>query len=83
MKLERGKYCYWVDRTSPDRSGDRFRVSIVIEGESGHRPTGGEGVMDPMPWYWDVETCRKMNRERGLSEDRVLEIIGSSMWSVK
>jgi len=82
VDLIKGKYCYWVDRCAPDASGERFRVSVVIENESGHRPTGGEGVMDPMPWYWDSETCDRMNRERlGLDRDRVNEIIASSMWA--
>lgn len=66
--------------------GKGYRVSIVVENESGHFPTGDspEGG-DRMPWYWGKTyeeakaVCAEQNAKRGLSEEDVFAIITSSM----
>jgi hypothetical protein len=79
--LDGKRWVYWLDQTKPEFPGSkRFRVSIVVENEAGHRPTGG-GTEDPLkaPWYWDKETCKLENEKRGFTELEVWNIIGSSM----
>lgn len=74
------RWVFWLDRTAPERDENgmtgAFRVSIVIENESGHYPTGGG---DKIPWYWDDETCKRTNAERGFTELDVFHIVESSM----
>lgn len=69
--------------------GHGWRVSIVVEGEDGHRPTGTwpyEGKPgQTAPWFWgqDFETARKMAREYnarlGISEVDAFKIVARSM----
>jgi hypothetical protein len=69
--------------------GHGYRVSIVVEGLSGHYPTGDwpytAGPSQRMPWFWghDVEEARghaeRHNRRMGLSDLDVAAIITSSM----
>ena len=57
--------------------------SLVVEGESGHRPMTGDATQ--MPWYWGdspeecAKICAERNAEFGYTKEEVLEIIGSSM----
>lgn len=64
-----------------------YRVSLVFEGEKGHRPTGewpndGTGVM---PWFWGPsfedaqKACRRFNEQRGISKEDEFKIIAESM----
>lgn len=77
--IENNRWVYWVDPLSPQPSDEstppRYRVSIVVENESGHFPTGGDDVA---PWYWDYETCRAKNAALGYSREEEFKIIGSS-----
>lgn len=65
---------------------DGYRVSFVIENESGHFPTGDtpEGGQTE-PWYWgptlkDAEECAaKYNADRGISPEEADKILVSSM----
>ena len=55
LELHGKKWVYYVDLTAPDpnkTTGEPrgYRVSIVVENEPGHYPTGGG---DKSPWYWD------------------------------
>ena len=75
------QWVYWLDLTNPhDPPDGTYRVSIVFENESGHYPTGG-GKSDPLkaPWYWDEETCKRANAERGFDEVATSRIVCSSM----
>ncbi len=77
--MEVRRWCYWLDRCHPEAAfKDRFRVSIVIEDEPGHYPTG-QGTLQ-VPWYWDEQTCRQKNLDKGLDENDVIEITSSSMF---
>lgn len=72
------------------QKGHGHRVSIVIENEPGHFPTGGFG--NKAPWYWGdpndseksfelaEETAKKANLRLGHSEEDIHTIITSSMF---
>ena len=71
------RWVYYLDRTQPDHENRQlYRVSIVIEDEPGHFPTGGE---TKEPWYWSEAVCKERNAARGFSELDVFEIVSSSM----
>lgn len=76
--MDTHRWCYWLDEMQPDDSTERFRVSIVVENEPGHFPTGGGDVV---PWYWDKATCRAKNTDLGLTPEDVDRIVASSMFS--
>lgn len=81
LELHGKKWVYYVDLTAPDPNktpGEPrgYRVSIVVENEPGHYPTGGG---DKSPWYWDEETCRLQNEKLGFDEHAAWEIVASSI----
>jgi hypothetical protein len=72
------RWVYNCDETEPhptDRT--RFQVSVVIEGISGHYPTGTDRQK---PWFWTKDVCKARNAERGFSEPQALKIVLSSMF---
>ena len=79
--MEKHRWCYWLDRSRKSDEPGTYPVSVVIENHSGHYPTGG-GDKDPLkaPWYWNRETCRQANAERGISESDAFDIVCSSMF---
>jgi hypothetical protein len=77
------RFCYIADYRSFDANG--FIPCAVIENEAGMSPMLGNGPC-AQPWYWGKTleeceaTCKHVNKEKlGLTEDEVLDIIGSSM----
>lgn len=84
------RFIYWIDPCGWQQ-GEGHRVSLVVENESGHFPTGGFGHGDPYPWYWgdpiDCEkslreakkTAREANQKIGITEEAALEILSSSI----
>lgn len=80
--MDTNRWVYWLDLLSPELSNkskpQRYRVSIVVENEQGHFPTGGDDVV---PWFWDWDTCRTKNAALGYSREEELQIIGSSMFA--
>lgn len=83
-ELRSGHFCYFVP-IDAFVEGRGWRVSIVVENEPGHYPTGGGGKA---PWFWGSErkdyklakeTERAMNERIGLNERDVHRIISSSM----
>lgn len=75
------RWCYFIPRSAfVPRKG--FRVSIVFENDSGHYPTGGDGIE---PWFWGMtfeeaeETAAFENEKLGLTSTAVWEIVSSSM----
>lgn len=84
--LSERRFCYVIPESGyvKDRG---YRVSIAIENESGHFPTGNipEGG-DIEPWYWGEtfqeaqDTASRENRERlGLSALDAYKIVMSTM----
>lgn len=69
--------------------GHGYRVSLVVEGEDGHRPTGTwpyEGkVGQQAPWFWghNYEEARKeardYNAKMGIDEQTAFDIVTRSM----
>ena len=81
ISLKDKKWVYWLDLTKPDpdnKEGETrcYRVSIVVENDPGHYPTGGE---DKLPWYWDEDTCKEKNKELGFNPLEAYDIVSSSM----
>jgi hypothetical protein len=83
MKLADQRICYYIPVEQYDENG--YIPSVVFENEPGHRPLRGNGATG-RPWYWGKtyeeakETCRKANKELGLTEVDVNKIIASSMF---
>jgi len=74
--MRNNRWVYWINEA--DRRPDgTCRVSIVIENQSGHFPTGENGKE---PWYWGKETCKLKNAERGFDEMTAYKIVSSSMF---
>lgn len=83
------RFCYYIP---PDGyiEGHGYRVSIVVENEAGHRPTGTwpytGAVGESLPWFWgdDYEGAKQealeANARMGLSEIAADLIVASSMW---
>jgi hypothetical protein len=65
--------------------GSGYVPSMVTEGEPGHAPLTGSGEFSE-PWYWghDYEKAKgiaaDLNRQMGLTEADVNEIVASSMF---
>ena len=86
--LSTRRWVYYIpaDAYVPDAG---YRVSIVIEHEQGHFPSGdwlynGEPVKRlPRFWghdYYDaVKTAREMNEKRGIDAKEAAEIVATSM----
>lgn len=84
--LSTRRWCYWIPADGYVE-GKGFRVSIVVENESGHFPTGStpEGGMQE-PWFWGHDykearaTAALENMEKlGLDEKATALIVMSSM----
>lgn len=77
--MQTRRWVYWLDKSKPCLEGrpNAHPVSIVVENESGHYPTG-QGDLQ-MPWYWDDTTCETKNRELGFSPGEVFNIVESSI----
>ncbi len=70
-------------------AGAGWRASVVVEGESGHYPTGDwpfEGKPgQKAPYFWGIhyeaaaETARSMNLRLGLTVEDEEQILASSM----
>lgn len=81
------RFIYHIQATGFE-PGQGHRVSIVVENESGHFPTGGG---DTAPWYWGdrenesksfveaTELAARKNAELGYSETQIADILTSSM----
>ena len=76
------RICYYI--MEDQRTEDGFYIpSLIQENVSGHSPVnGGPGGM-PYKWGRTIEearfTCSLANERMGLSDDDVMEIVGSSM----
>ena len=77
-------FCYYVDPCQdPGERG--FIPSLVVAGESGHRPMIGSGKFSS-PWYWgktleEAEaTCERVNAKRGIDAELASAIVASSMF---
>lgn len=83
------RFCYFIPAEA-FVPGNGYRVSIVIENEPGHFPTGNwpyEGKIDQrVPWFWGMTyeaACRiadeQNEKKLGLSKEDVFKILGSSI----
>jgi hypothetical protein len=73
--------------------GHGYRVSFVVDGEDGYRPTGNWPYTgapgETLPWFWgptfeDAErTAREYNARMGISETETFEIIARSMTTLR
>lgn len=79
--LSEREWCYFI----PPQSGNRgFIPACVIENVQGYRMMSGNGEFST-PWYWGTTleeahaTCDKVNGGRGISKERALEIVQSTM----
>jgi hypothetical protein len=69
--------------------GQGFRVSLVVDGEDGHRPTGTwpytGAVGESMPWFWGDDYKKACaiaddyNLSRGISPDEARAIVARSV----
>lgn len=72
---------FFIPSEQFDENG--YIPSIVVEDEPGHTPL--RGGPNGTPWYWGrtyneaAAVCRKANADKGLSQEDVSTIIGSSM----
>ena len=83
-------FCYYIPADGYVK-GKGYRVSIVVEGEHGHYPTGNWPYhgkpYQTMPYFWghDYETAKQIaaevNARLGLSKDDVEDIVTSSVRS--
>ena len=74
------------DAYIPDRG---YRVSLVLEGEAGHRPTGTWPYRgragETLPYFWGHDiaearaAARRINASMGLTEDDEVAVLASSM----
>jgi nicotinamidase-related amidase len=81
---------YCVDATAFDEEAKGYRVSIVIEGEHGHRPTGDDNyktsVRARRPYFWGPtleaaeDAAEFQNARMGISKTEAFKIIGASMF---
>lgn len=88
--LANRRWCYFVP-TDGFIEGKGFRVSVVIEGEDGHYPTGDLDTYatnrnHKEPWFWGMtyreaeQVCAERNADTlKLSEADVAKIVMSSM----
>lgn len=70
--------------------GKGHRVSLVIDGETGHHPTG-DPKSGKAPWYWGnpdnettsyreaVATAERYNARRGISPEEAQRIVDESI----
>jgi hypothetical protein len=78
----------WVDPTA-FVEGLGYRVSLVVEGDDGHFPTGTWPYTgapgETQPWFWgptlkDAErACDEFNAERGISSKEAAIIVAQTM----
>lgn len=89
IDLTNKRFCYFIpaDGFVP---GHGFRVSIVVENEAGHFPTGDwpyDGkVNQRVPWFWGMTyeaACRiadeQNEKKLGLTKEDAFKILGSSI----
>lgn len=91
--MSRKKQPRIVAYVGPDTyvEGAGYRVSLVVEGEHGHHPTGTwpyhGGVGETRPWFWgptleDAERAAvQYNEQRGISAKDAAVIVALSMVS--
>lgn len=79
--LSERDWCYFIP---PQHGTSGFIPACVIENVQGYRMMSGNGEFS-QPWYWGntIEeaqaTCDKVNLEHGISKERALEIVQSTM----
>lgn len=88
IDLEGKRFCYFIPAEGYVQ-GHGYRVSVVVENESGHFPTGDwpyEGKVDQrVPWFWGatyegaMKICAAQNEKLGLTPEDVIAILGSSI----
>lgn len=81
--LSSNPYCFYIS-PGQDPGTEGYIPSVVVLDEPGHFPLCGRDD-GAAPWRWgktleEAEAvCAKANAERGMDEERVSEIVASSM----
>lgn len=93
VNVKAPRMVYWVDPSGFDKEAKGYRVSLVVEGEQGHRPTGDDDYRtNPrarLPYFWgptlkDAEKAAEAQNEKmGISAKEATLIIFASMFPNK
>ncbi len=81
--LSKNPYCFYIN-PSQNPGDEGYIPSVVVLGEPGHFPLCGRGD-GAAPWRWgktleEAEVmCAKANADRGMTKERVDEIVMSSI----
>lgn len=88
--LAKRRWVYWIP-IDGFIEGHGYRVSIIIEGERGHFPTGDwpytPGTGQQPPWFWghfynDAEHQAAIsNADRGYDEATVWQIVNAAVFA--
>jgi hypothetical protein len=84
MNLEGKNWCYYIPEAQDPTLFGGYVPSLVIENEPGHSPMLGQGPCSS-PWVWGKtldhaqQVCAATNAKRGITEERALEIVMSSI----
>ena len=81
-------FCYYAPADA-FIEGEGYRISVVVENESGHFPTGHwpyeAGPGQSLPYFWGntwkeaQAACDAQNDRMGLSREKALAIVTSSI----
>ena len=90
MRVKAPRMVYFVDATAFVEEENSYRVSIVVEGENGHRPTGDDdyatNVRARRPYFWGPtlanaeQAAKDQNEKMGVSEKDAFDIVTASMF---
>jgi hypothetical protein len=93
--LSERRFCYVIPHDA-FIEGFGYRVSIAIEKESGHWPTGDLRTLEgdysngaTMPWFWGMtyeeacKACDEQNARLGYTPEEAFKIVASTMGRVR
>lgn len=78
-------WCYFIDEDEDTTKNGGFVPSIVVQNVWGHWPMTGKPGSNEPPWVWGATLeeararCDEENRKLGVTPERAIEIVLSSM----